>query len=97
MTDQREPWPQWTSKGAGEPCPRCKRPMERRQRDRPPAWFSGYWHTEWGHCGVCPYQVFYPGFERRQDYLANWPPAFRCRPALRRPSLSISSVLCRRG
>ena len=71
MTDEREPLLPWTLKGTGESCPRCKRPMERRQRERPPAWFNGYWHAEWDHCGVCPYQVFYPCFKRRQDYLAN--------------------------
>ena len=60
----REPWSQWASNGPSLPCPRCNEPMERRNRDRPPEWFKGYWHTAWDHCAICRDTVFYEAFEQ---------------------------------
>ena len=49
-------------KGSGENCPKCERPMERRERTKAPETRT-YFYTEWDYCKDCGHIQHYEKFK----------------------------------
>lgn len=49
-------------KGKGNDCPKCKIPMQRRARKKPPA-NKTYFFTEWDYCPNCSHIQHYDEFK----------------------------------
>ena len=52
-------------KGLGDNCPKCSKPMERRERIKPPK-TKTYFYKEWDYCLPCNHVQHYDRFKSAQ-------------------------------
>ena len=61
--------------GKGKDCPKCKEPMQRRKRIKPPA-NKTYFFTEWDYCPLCSHLQHYDEYKssdwQEAEYVNNF-------------------------